>query len=198
LSATRYKLRIYKASEAKKIQSLYLDTKNVFDIASHAGRDLISSGSAAITFDDRYQDILNVYLRVCEISLSAGSGQSCDNPQILGFDKSGVAQSSLQISNFATGGNFILESPNGVDMFAKSGFTSEFKKYNFASATWETLAGNNTWGSVYCLNGVANSACSLRMKDAFYDPVQKIVFVLDQAKIRIVAPDVNKIFSLIE
>jgi hypothetical protein len=198
VSATRYKLRLFKPSESKKIQTLYLDTKNVYDIASHPGKDLISSGSAAVTFDDRYQDILNIYLRVCEITLPVAWTQTCDNTQILGFNKSGAAQSSLQISNFATGGNFILESPNGTDIFAKSGFSSEFKKYNFTSTSWETLAGNNTWGTGYCANGVTNSACSLRLKDAFYDPIQKIVFVLDQSKVRMITPDVNKMYSLIE
>tara|TARA_B110001454_G_scaffold219203_1_gene252157 strand:+ start:81465 stop:83417 length:1953 start_codon:yes stop_codon:yes gene_type:complete len=198
VSATRYKLRIYKSTESKKIQTLYLSTKNVYDIASHSGKDLISAGSAAITFDESYQDILNIYLRVCEITLPVASVQTCANPQILGFDRTGSAQSGLQISNFAVGGNFILESPNGKDVFAKSGFSSEFKKYNFTSATWETLAGNNSWGSGYCANGVTNSACSLRLKDAFYDPNQKIIFVLDQSKIRMITPDVNKIYSVIE
>jgi hypothetical protein len=198
VSASRYKLRIYKPFESKKIQTLYLDTKNVYNIASNVGKDLISAGSAAITFDDRYQNILNVYLRVCEITLPVASVQICANPQILGFDKTGVAQTSLQISNFATGGNFVLESPNGIDLFAKSGFTSEFKKYNFASSTWETLAGTNSWASSYCANGVTNSACSLRLKDAFYDPIQKIVFVLDQSKVRMITPDTNKIYSVVE
>lgn len=198
VSASRYKLRIYKSTETKKIHTLYLNTKNVYDITTHAGKDVIASGSPAVTFDERYQDVLAVYLRVCEITLPVATTQICGNPQILGFDRTGTAQSGLSLSNFSVGGNFTLESPNGTDVFAKSGYSSEFRKYNFTGASWETLAGNGIWGTSYCDNGLTNSACQLRLKDAFYDYHQKIIFVLDQNKIRMITPDLNRIYSVIE
>lgn len=198
VSTSRYKLRIYKNTEIKKIHTLYLDTKNVYDLASHAGKDVIASGSPAITFDERHQDILNLYLRVCEVTLPVGTVQPCSSPLILGFDKTGKAQPSLSMPVFSSIGSFTLESPNGIDVFAKSGERGEFRKYNFSGSSWETLAGNGSVGSSFCANGVASSSCSLRLKDAFYDYHQKLIFILDDNKIRMITPDLNRVYSLIE
>lgn len=197
-SQGRYKLRIFKASEAQKIHTLYLDSKAVFDISQNPGKDLIATGSPAITFDESHQDIKNIYLRSCELSLPVASGQSCTNSKILGFDKTGLAQPALQMTNFVIGGNFILDSPNGTDVYAKSGISSEMRKYDFIANNWDVIVGNGSYGNDYCLNGVSNSSCSLRLRDSFYDPSQRLIFVMDHVKVRIVAPDVNKIYSLVE
>ncbi len=194
----RYRLRLFKPGESKQVQTLYLETKNIFDISKNSGKDLLATSSPAITFDEDYQDIKSVYFRTCELVLPIKSAQSCTNSKILGFDKSGSAQVALQLADYAFGGNLVLESPNGKDVFAKSGLFSEFRKYNSTSNTWEVLAGNGSWGSGYCLNGIANSACSLRLKDAFLEPSLNLLFVVDQSKIRIITPDLNKIYSLVE
>lgn len=197
-SVSRYKIRIYKSTEAKKIHTLYLDTKNVYDVASNPGKDIIAAGAPAVTFDERYQNILNIYLRVCQITLPVKSAQSCLSPQILGFDKTGTAQANLSLPGFSSAGSFTLESPNGVDIFAKSGERGEFRKYNVSGASWETLAGNGTWPTSFCANGVANSACSLRLKDAFYDYHQKLIFVLDHNRVRMITPDLNRVYTVVE
>lgn len=198
VASSRYKLRIFKSTETNQIQTLYLDTKKVFDIAQNAGKDMIPTSAPAITFDENYQDIKNIYVRACELTLPVATGQVCQNSRILGFDNTGAAQANLQLSSFVNDGNLILESPNSIDIYAKSGISSEFRKYNSTSDTWEILAGNGSWGGSYCANGVTNSACSLRLKDAIYDSTQKFIFIMDQSKIRIVSPDLNKVYSLIE
>ncbi len=197
-STARYKLRIFKPTEEKQIQSLDLNTKNVYNIASNPGKDMIATSTPAVTFDQDYQNIKAIYLRVCELTLPVASGQACNNSRIIGFDKTGQAQTNLGLSSFVNDGNLVLESPNSVDLYAKSGFSSEFRKYDVAANTWELLAGNGSWGSGYCANGMTNSACALRLKDAYYDSTQQLLFVMDQSKVRFIAPDVNKVFSLIE
>lgn len=194
-----YQLRVFKPNEPNQISTIYLDPNPVWNSGGiNSGKGLLAFSSAVISYDSDLLDIKSIRLRVCRTDLTINYSNNCDQVNTLGFNSLGKGVSELGISTPVNDGNLNLFSDNGKDIYALSGSSSEVKKYNSSSNTWDSIIGTGVRASSYCDNATTNSSCSLRLNDAYYLNSMKILFVLDHQKIRILTPDTTRIYSLIQ